>query len=95
MRENVKLLVVAVLASAVTLGAVKLLEPTPVQASAPAADLLPPDFKKGAGLVFATTENGGTIKSVYGEWLLLTNGEEDWWINANRPGLYYTVTPGK
>lgn len=95
MRENMKLLVIALFASAVTLAAVKLFEPSPVQASAPAADLLPPDFKKGATLVFANTENGGTIKSTYGEWVLLTNGEEDWWINAHRPGLYYTITPGK
>jgi len=95
MRENMKLLAVAVLASVVTLSFGKLLEPTPVSAAAPAADVLPPDFKKGAGLVFASTQNGGTIKATYGEWIQLTDGEEDWWVHAQRPGLYYTITPGK
>jgi hypothetical protein len=90
MREYTKLLIVAIFASAITFGATMLFQPTPVQA-APAADMLPPDFKNGNSLSFGSSSSGGTIVAVHGEWVKL-KGDEEWWINANRPDIYYTLS---
>jgi hypothetical protein len=94
MREYTKLLIVAIFASAITFGATQLLQSEPVQA-APAADALPPDFKKDMWLSFGTTEKGGTIVATYGDWIKVNDGSEDWWLNVENPGLYIQLTKGE
>jgi hypothetical protein len=94
MREYTKLMIVAIFASAITFGATQLLQSEPVQA-APAADALPPDFKKGMAVDIGDVTGGGTVVQTHGNWVELTDGETKWWIDATNPGKWWQFTKGE
>ncbi len=95
LQEYGKLLAVALVASLLTVVVMQGTQEPQVVHAAPQEGVLPPIFKKGATIQGSSSSSSasstsGKVLSVWGTWVEYSDDSESWWVDINKPDVYFS-----